>query len=159
MGSGTILREVIAAAELLSADWSIASDIWSVTSFTELRRDGLSVDRFNLYNPDAENRKSWVEQCLGGTEGPVVASTDYMRAVADMIRTWVPRKYVTLGTDGFGRSDTREALRDFYEVDRYHVTVAALKALADEGSIDKKIVSKAVKKYGMLPNRPNPWDI
>ena len=159
LGSGTILREVIAAAELLSADWSIASDIWSVTSFTELRRDGLSVDRFNLYNPDAENHKSWVEQCLGDTEGPVVASTDYMRAVADMIRTWVPRKYVTLGTDGFGRSDTREALRDFYEVDRYHVTVAALKALADEGSIDKKIVSKAVKKYGMLPNRPNPWDI
>jgi pyruvate dehydrogenase E1 component len=98
-----------------------------------------------------------VEQCLAGTGGPVIAASDYMRTVPDLIRTWVPRRYVTLGTDGFGRSDTRAALRDFFEVDRNHVTVAALKALADEGAIDAKVVARAIEKYGIAADKPNPW--
>ncbi len=159
LGSGAILREVLAAADLLENDWQIGADVWSVTSFTELRRDGMSVERDNRYNPDRDPRLSWVEQCLNDTSGPVIASTDYMRTVADLIRTWVPRRYITLGTDGFGRSDTRAALRDFFEVDRHHVVVATLKALADEGSIDRKKVTEAIKKYGIQTDRPNPWDV
>ena len=159
LGSGTILREVMAAAEVLKQDWGIESDVWSVTSFTELRRDGLSTDRTNLYQPGKKPKQSWVEACLSGTQGPIIASTDYVRSVPDLIRTWVPRDYVTLGTDGYGRSDTRESLRNFYEVDRHHVTLAALKALAKEGSIDLSIVKKAIKKYGVTPEKPNPWDV
>ena len=158
LGSGAILREVLAAAELLEQDWKIGADVWSVTSFTELRRDGMTVERHNRFNPENEPQLSWVERCLNDTRGPVIASTDYMRSVADLIRTWVPRRYVTLGTDGFGRSDTRAALRDFFEVDRHHVVVAALKALADDGSIDRKVVSEAIGKYGIRSDRPNPWD-
>jgi pyruvate dehydrogenase E1 component len=158
LGSGTILREVIAAADLLEQDWGVASDIWSVTSFTELRRDGLAVERDNRFHPEATAKKSWVEQCLDDTQGPVVAATDYMRAVADSIRTWVPRKYVTLGTDGFGRSDTRAALRDFFEVDRHHVVVATLRALMDEGSVKPEVVKEAIDKYGLATERANPWD-
>ncbi len=159
LGSGAILREVLAAADLLENDWQIGADVWSVTSFTELRRDGMSVERDNRYNPDRDPRLSWVEQCLNDTSGPVIASTDYMRTVADLIRTWVPRRYITLGTDGFGRSDTREKLRDFFEVDRHHVVIATLTALADEGSIDRKKVTEAIKKYGIQTDRPNPWDV
>ncbi len=158
LGSGAILREVLAAAELLEYDWKVSADVWSVTSFTELRRDGMTFERENRYNPERQPKLSWVEQCLNDTEGPVIASTDYMRSVADLIRTWVPRRYVTLGTDGFGRSDTRAALRDFFEVDRYHVIVAALKALADDGSIDRSLVTNAMTKYGIRTDRPNPWD-
>ncbi len=159
LGSGAILREVLAAADLLENDWQIGADVWSVTSFTELRRNGMSVERDNRYNPDRDPRLSWVEQCLNDTSGPVIASTDYMRTVADLIRTWVPRRYITLGTDGFGRSDTREKLRDFFEVDRQHVVIATLTALADEGSIDRKKVTEAIKKYGIQTDRPNPWDV
>ena len=159
LGSGTILREVLAAAGLLEADWKVAADIWSVTSFTELRRDGLGVERWNRLHPDAQPRQSWVETSLAKTCGPVIAATDYMRALPDMIRAWVPRKYVVLGTDGFGRSDSRAALRDFFEVDRHHIVVAALKALADEGAIDRKIVGRAIEKYGIAVDRPNPWDV
>jgi pyruvate dehydrogenase E1 component len=159
LGSGTILREVLAAADMLESDWKISADVWSVTSFTELRRNGLSVERENRYNPEADPKLSWVEQCLNETSGPVIASTDYMRTVADLIRTWVPRRYVSLGTDGFGRSDTRAALRDFFEVDRNHVVVAALKALADEGTIDRKLVGKAIATYNIQTERPNPWDV
>ena len=159
LGSGTILRETLAAAELLQTDWDVSADIWSVTSFTELRRDGLSVDRHNTYNPDAEEQSTWVEQCLRSTNGPIIAATDYMRAVPDMIRTWVPRRYVTLGTDGYGRSDTRKSLRDFYEVDRFHITLATLKALVADGIIKKSILSQAIKKYDLKGHRPNPWDI
>jgi pyruvate dehydrogenase E1 component len=158
LGSGTILREVLAAAELLEQDWRVAADVWSVTSFTELRREGMAIDRWNRLHPDAEPKRTWVEQCLASTPGPIVASTDYMRAVGDMIRNWVPRRYTVLGTDGFGRSDTRAALRDFFEVDRHHVTVAALKALADEGTIDRKLVKQAIEKYGLDPERRNPWE-
>jgi pyruvate dehydrogenase E1 component len=159
LGSGAILREVLAAAQLLEQDWKVGADVWSVTSFTELRRDGMTVERRNRFNPEHDPELSWVERCLNDTQGPVIASTDYMRAVADMIRTWVPRRYVTLGTDGFGRSDTRAALRDFFEVDRHHVVIAALKALADEGSIERKLVSDAIAKYGIGSDRPNPWDV
>ena len=159
LGSGTILRETLAAADLLQIDWNVYADVWSVTSFTELRRDGLSVDRQNTYNPGLTEKSTWVEQCLKSTVGPIIAATDYMRAVPDMIRTWAPRRYVTLGTDGYGRSDTRKSLRDFYEVDRFHITLAALKSLVADGSIKKSVLGQAIKKYGLKGDRPNPWDI
>jgi pyruvate dehydrogenase E1 component len=158
LGSGTILREVIAAAEMLAADWGVAADIWSVTSFTELRRDGLDTERHNRLHPGETPRRTWVEQCLDGTAGPIVAATDYMRAVPDMARTWMPRRYVTLGTDGFGRSDTRANLRRFFEVDRENVVIATLAALADEGSIGRDVVARAIERYGIDTGRVNPWD-
>jgi pyruvate dehydrogenase E1 component len=132
--------------------------VWSVTSFTELRREGIEVDRWNRLHPDATPRRTHVENCLAPTAGPVIAATDYMRTVGDMIRNWVPRRYTVLGTDGFGRSDSRAALRDFFEVDRRHIAVAALKALADEGSVERKRVSEAIAKYGIDAERDNPWD-
>ncbi len=156
MGSGTILREVEAAAELLANDWGIGADIWSVTSFNELRREALLLEREAFLNPDAEAHKPHVTQCLEGRDGPVIASTDYMKLYADQVRAWVPSDYTVLGTDGFGRSDTREQLRYFFEVDRYFVTVAALRALADRGEIDRKHVGVALKKYGIDVNKPNP---
>jgi pyruvate dehydrogenase E1 component len=159
MGSGTILREVIAAAELLKADFNVTSDIWSVTSFNELRRDGMSAERWNLLHPTKPPRKSYVETCLDGHAGPVVASTDYMRAFADQIRVHIPRRYVTLGTDGFGRSDYRINLRRFFEVNRYFVAVAALKALADDGEVPADKVEEAIKKYGLDTERPDPWTV
>jgi pyruvate dehydrogenase E1 component len=159
LGAGTILREVLAAAELLESDWNVSADVWSVTSFTELRRDGIGVERHNRLHPVGNQKQSWVEQCLGKTAGPVIAASDYMRTVADLIRNWVPRRYVALGTDGYGRSDIRAALRDFFEVDRRHVAVAALKALADDGSIDAKTVQQAIEKYAIGADRPNPWDV
>ena len=156
MGSGVILREVIAAAELLEKDWSVAADIWSVTSFTELRREGLDIERWNLLHPDQKQKQSYVTACLTKAEGPVIASTDYMKSFADQIRNFIPQHYVVLGTDGFGRSDSREALRSFFEVDRYYVTVAALKALADEGKLPAAKAAEAIKKYGLDANKPNP---
>ncbi|MEM8961923.1 MAG: pyruvate dehydrogenase (acetyl-transferring), homodimeric type [Acidobacteriota bacterium] len=156
LGSGTILREVQAAAEMLENDHGIAADVWSVTSFTELRRDGLSSQRWNLLHPEADAKTSWVASQLGGTDGPIIASTDYMHTFADQIRPWIDRRYVTLGTDGFGRSDSREALRDFFEVDRRWVTVAALKALADDGVIEQEVVSQAIDRYGIDPEKPEP---
>ena len=159
LGAGTILREVLAAADLLESDWNVGADVWSVTSFTELRRDGIGVERHNRLHPVGNQKHSWVERCLEKTAGPVIAASDYMRTVADLIRNWVPRRYVALGTDGFGRSDTRERLRDFFEVDRRHVAVAALKALADEGVIDAKTVQQAIEKYAIGTDRTNPWEV
>lgn len=156
MGSGTILREVIAAAKLLEQDWGVSADVWSATSFNELRRDGLDAHRWNLLHPEEKPRESYVEQCLKGTAGPVIAATDYMKAYADQIRAFVARRYVVLGTDGFGRSDSREALRRHFEVDRHYVTLAALKALADEGELPPAKASEAIKKYGIDVNKPNP---
>ncbi len=156
LGSGTILREVEAAAELLANDWGIGADIWSVTSFNELRREALLLEREAFLNPDAEANKPHVTKCLEGRDGPVIASTDYMKLYADQVRAWVPSDYTVLGTDGFGRSDTREKLRYFFEVDRYFVTVAALRALADRGELDRKQVGEALKKYGIDANKPNP---
>src|SRR5438270_230013 len=132
LGSGTILREVIAAADLLASDWGVDADVWSCPSFTELARDGYAATRWNTLNPTESPRLSHVERCLGPKRGPVIAATDYVRAFAEQIRAWVPRRYAVLGTDGFGRSDTREKLRGFFEVDRRYVTVAALKALAGD---------------------------
>ena len=158
LGSGTILREVIAAGALLEQDWDVSADIWSCTSFTELRRDGLACERWNLLHPTEAPRLSWVEQCLKANTGPVVASTDYIKTFADQIRPFIPRgrEYRVLGTDGFGRSDTRAKLREFFEVDRHWIAVAALKALADQREIKAAAVATAIKKYGIDPNKPNP---
>jgi len=156
LGSGAILREVEAGAELLAKDFGVTSEIWSVTSFTELRRDGLEAERWNMLHPEADKRFSYVEQCLAKGQGPVIASTDYMKALGDGIRPYVPARYKVLGTDGFGRSDYRRRLRSFFEVDRYHVAVAALKALADDQLLPGKRVSEAIAKYGIDPEKPNP---
>ena len=159
MGSGTILREVLAAADLLRDDWKVNADVWSATSFNELRRDGMSAERHNLLNPGKPPRKSHVETMLEGHPGPVVAATDYMRNYADQIRAHVPRRYVTLGTDGFGRSDFRVKLRRFFEVNRHYVVVAALKALADDGEVKPEVVAQAIAKYGLDVDRPDPWTV
>jgi pyruvate dehydrogenase E1 component len=159
LGSGTMLREVLAAADLLADDWGVVADVWSVTSFTELRRDGIEVDRWNLLHPTEEQRTSFVEQSLGNRRGPVVASTDYVRTFADQIRTWVPREYRVLGTDGFGRSDYRRALRRFFEVDRHYVAVSALKELADSGEIDAATVQAAIDRYGIDAEAPIPTSV
>jgi pyruvate dehydrogenase E1 component len=159
LGSGTIFREVIEAAALLEADWGIAADLWACPSFTELARDGMAVARENLLNPAAKPKTSHVERCLADTTGPVIAATDYVRAFAEQIRPYVPRRYVVLGTDGFGRSDTRAKLRHFFEVDRYYVTVAALKALADDGALPAAKAAEAMKKYGLDPAKRAPWTV
>jgi pyruvate dehydrogenase E1 component len=156
MGSGTILREVIAAAELLRKDFRIRVDVWSVTSFNELRRDALEVERWNQLHPEQEPRQSYIEQALAGRPGPYVAATDYMKIVPDQIQRWVPGTFVSLGTDGFGRSDGRKALREHFEVDKHYIAVTALKALADDGAIDQKTVAQAIEKYGIDPDRPDP---
>jgi pyruvate dehydrogenase E1 component len=157
LGSGTILREVIAAADLLENDFGVAADIWSCPSFNELRREGLEAERWNLLHPAAAARKSYVEECLAKREGPVVAATDYMRAFPEQIRPYVRKRYVCLGTDGFGRSDYRVALRKFFEVNRHYVTLAALKALADEGMLATSKVAAAIAKYGIDAEKPAPW--
>ena len=159
LGSGTILREVLAAAELLGNDFGVAADTWSVTSFNELRRDCLDVDRWNMLHPEQPAKKSYVNQCLERNGGPVIAATDYMKLYADQIRRHVPEPYVVLGTDGYGRSDTRVKLRKFFEVDRHYVVVAALKALADEGKIPATKVTEAMMKYHIDPEKPNPVNV
>ncbi len=159
MGSGAILREVIAAADLLRNHWGVESDLWSCPSFTELARDGRAVERENMLHPAAPPRRSYVESCLAEMQGPVIASTDYVRAYPEQIRPYVGRRYLVLGTDGFGRSDTREQLRRFFEVDRHHVAVAALHALAKEGTIPAARVSEALARYGIDPSKPAPWTV
>jgi len=160
MGSGSIFREVIAGAELLELDWGVVSDIWSCTSFTELRRDGMAAERQNMLHPEATAQVPHVAKLLKGHKGPAVAATDYMRSFADQIRPYInDRKFVVLGTDGYGRSDTRNQLRKFFEVNRYYVVIAALKALADEGTIPLKTVSEAIKKYGIDVDKPAPWTV
>ena len=156
LGSGTIFREVIAAAELLRTDWGVEADLWGCPSFNELVRDGHDAERWNMLHPMEAPRQSHVEQCLAATTGPVIAATDYIKMFAEQIRPFVKRSYTTLGTDGFDRSDTREKLRHFFEVDRHWVTLAALKALADEGTIARDKVAAAMLKYNLDPNKPNP---
>ncbi|BDZ75137.1 MULTISPECIES: pyruvate dehydrogenase (acetyl-transferring), homodimeric type [Methylophaga] len=156
MGSGTILREVEAAAELLEKDWKVSADVWSATSMNELVRDGQEVERHNRLNPTAPKKRSYISECLDDAAGVVVAATDYIRLYAEQIRPWVKASYTVLGTDGFGRSDTREALRSFFEVDRYHVVVATLHALADEGQIKYDVVADAIKKYEINAEAINP---
>jgi len=159
MGSGTILREVIAAAELLEKDWGVAADIWSAPSFTLLAREGQDAERWNMLNPTAKTlRVPFVTQSLQSSQGPIIAATDYMRTYAEQIRAFMPkdRSYKVLGTDGFGRSDTRAKLREFFEVNRYFVTIAALKSLSEAGVIDVDVVAKAIQKYAIDPNKVNP---
>ncbi len=156
LGSGTILRESIAAAELLEKDFGITADIWSVTSFNELRREGLSVARWNMLHPEEKPRQSYVESCLEGTAGPVIAATDYIKTYGDQIREFVPRTYNVLGTDGFGRSDTRARLRKFFEVDRHYIAIAALSSLVEDNVIDAAQVSKAIEMYDIDPDKPDP---
>ena len=157
LGSGAILREVEAGAELLASDFGVAADVWSVTSFTELRRDGIEVERWNRFHPTEPQRRPHVEECLAGRDGPAVAATDYIRTFADQIRQFVPSRYTVLGTDGFGRSDYRVKLRQFFEVDRFHVAAAALKALADEGTIEPSVVQDAIQRYGIDAGSTPPW--
>jgi pyruvate dehydrogenase E1 component len=162
LGSGSILREVLEAAKLLEADYRVAADVYSATSFNELRRDGMETERWNRLHPTEPRRMSWVEKQLSGREGPVVASTDYVRNYADQIREYVQaagRRYVVLGTDGFGRSDYRVKLRRFFEVDRHYVVVAALKALSDDGAIKPSVVADAIAKYKLDTGRPAPWTV
>jgi pyruvate dehydrogenase E1 component len=158
IGCGTILRESIFAAELLAADWGIAADVWSAPSLTLVARDGQDAERWNMVNPSQPQRVPYVTGLLQDTSGPIVATTDYMRAFAEQIRAFMPkgRTYKVLGTDGFGRSDSRVKLREFFEVNRHYIVVASLKSLADEGKIDVSVVEQAIAKYGIDPNKPNP---
>jgi pyruvate dehydrogenase E1 component len=159
MGSGTILREVLAAADLLAADFGVTADVWSATSFNGLRRDGLDTERWNLLHPGQPPRRPYIAACLDGHEGPVVASTDYMRLFADQVRQFVPRRFHALGTDGYGRSDYRVKLRQFFEVNRHYVTLTALKLLADEGKVPVQAIGDAMKKYGVDPDKPSPLTV
>jgi pyruvate dehydrogenase E1 component len=156
LGGGAILREALAAADLLARDFGVSSDVWSVTSFNELRREGIDCERWNLLHPEAEPRRSYVATSLDETRGPIVAATDYMRTYADQIRPYIQRRYTVLGTDGFGRSDMRSQLRKFFEVNRYYIALAALKALADDGDIPATQVTQAIAKYRIDPDKPNP---
>ncbi len=159
LGAGTILREVIAAADLLEKEYGVVADVWSVTSFNQLRREALEVSRWNMLHPTAKPKQPYVTTCLQERKGPVIASSDYMKIVADQIREFVPGRYRVLGTDGFGRSDTREKLRSFFEVDRHYVVVAALKALADEGVISVEQVAKAIQVLAIDPDKPDPVSV
>lgn len=159
MGSGTILREVIAAAELLKKDFKINADVWSVTSVNELAREAQACARWNQLHPTKKARQSYLETQMRGRKGPVIISTDYIRAYAEQIREFVWLRFVSLGTDGFGRSDTRENLRTFFEVNRYYIVVAALKALSDDGELESKVVQQAIKKYGIDPEKPRPTTV
>ncbi|MGH8303941.1 MAG: transketolase-like TK C-terminal-containing protein, partial [Steroidobacteraceae bacterium] len=159
LGSGTILRECLEAAKILEADYGVRADVFSVTSFSELRREALDCERWNLFHAGQAPRAPYVQQCLKDAQGPFIAATDYVRTVPDQIRQWVPGRYVSLGTDGFGRSDSRAALRRHFEVDRNHIAVAALKALADEGKLEAAAVTAAMKALGVDPAKPDPWKV
>jgi pyruvate dehydrogenase E1 component len=157
LGSGTILREVIAAADLLEQDWNVAADVWSAPSFTELGREGIATERWNMLHPTEERRQSFVEaQLAGRPNGPAIAATDYVRAFAEQIRPYVKRPYRVLGTDGFGRSDYRRKLREHFEVDRHFITLAALTELAAEGAVPADAPAEAIKKYGLDSDKPDP---
>jgi pyruvate dehydrogenase E1 component len=157
LGSGAILREVSAAAEILSRDWQVSSEVWSVTSFTELAREAREVERWNRLHPTAQPRRSYVSQCIDGAL-PVIAATDYVSAYPQLIASFIKAPFTTLGTDGFGRSDTRAALRKFFEVDRHHIVVAALCAAAAHGSIERTTVAEAITRYEFATESPPPWN-
>jgi pyruvate dehydrogenase E1 component len=156
MGSGVILREVIEAASILEKDFNVSSTIFSVTSFTEVRRNALDIQRWNMLNPDKTEKKSTLDEIIVDLESPIITATDYMKSFAEQIATFLPNKFISLGTDGFGRSDSREALRDFFEVDRNHIVVAALKALTEKQEIEKSVLLSAIKKYKIMNDKPNP---
>jgi pyruvate dehydrogenase E1 component len=156
LGSGAILNEVIKAAEILSSDFGIDSDIWSVTSFNELRKDAIEIERKNLLNPDKKPEKTYIEKCFEKRTGPFIAATDYIRTLSEGIRNYVPGTYVTLGTDGFGRSDTRKNLRKFFEVNKEFIVYSTLSTLVKEQKIASKIATDAMKKYNIDPKKPIP---
>jgi len=156
LGSGTILREMISAAEMLSDEYNIDSDVWSVTSFNELRKDGMKIERKNLLNPTEKPEKSYVEECLNNREGPVIAASDYMRSFVDQIRPYTSKAFYSFGTDGYGRSDSRKNLRKFFEVDKEHIVTYTLSALAKEQLIPSKDAEKAMKKYNIDKKKPIP---
>ena len=156
LGSGTILREMIAAAEILQKDYQIDSNVWSVTSFNELRKEALEVERYNLLHPDSRPKKTYIEKCLSLTEGPVVAASDYMRLNSDQIRPFISKGFYSFGTDGYGRSDTRKNLRKFFEVDKEHLVAYSLSALAKEQLIPSKYAKDAIKKYNIDTEKPMP---
>ena len=156
LGSGPLMREVLAAAELLKEDWGIEPGIWNVTSFSELRREAEAVERWNLTHPDEEPKVSYIEELLSKNTVPTVAVSDYIKLVSDQIRPYVPGPYYCLGTDGFGRSDTREGLRRFFEVDRYYVVLTAIKALVHAGELEAGMVDSVLEKYDLDPEKPNP---
>ncbi len=158
-GSGAILLEALAAAEALEQQFNVTADVWSVTSYSELRRDGIDCDRWNRRNPAASDRAPYVSNCLKGVDGPFIAASDYMRIVPDQIRQWVPGRFVVLGTDGFGRSDSRAALREFFEIDSSNIVLAALNALADDGKLDCETVQAAVAALGLDSDKPNPVNV
>jgi pyruvate dehydrogenase E1 component len=158
IGSGTILREAIAAAKLLADDFGIQGNVWSVTSWSELRRDGMACERQNRLNPALPRRTSHVAESLAAHQGPVIAASDHVTAVADLIRAYVPGRYVALGTDGYGRSDSRQNLRRFFEMDSHHIVIAALAALADEGTIARDRVAEAIQRYGVIAGNIPPWE-
>jgi pyruvate dehydrogenase E1 component len=156
MGSGTILREVEAAVELLQNDWDVAADVWSITSSNELRRDGLACERWNMLHPNETPRVPYITEQLKEAKGPFIAATDYMKLYSDQLRPYIPGNFKVLGTDGFGRSDTRAKLRHFFEVNRYFVVIAALGSLVKEGTIKADVVAEAIKKYGISPDKIDP---
>jgi len=156
LGSGTILREVRAAAEILRKDYKVSVDVWSATSFNELARDGQAAERWNMLHPEEQPKVSYVEECLSSQEGPVIVSTDYMKLYGEQIRAFVPAPFKVLGTDGFGRSDGRQKLRHFFEVDRSFIVLAALNELAKAGKIEASVVSKAIKTMKLNPEKVNP---
>ena len=156
IGGGTILREVLAAAQILERDYGVLADVWSLTSANELQREGQDVKRWNMLNPGAEQKVPYLTTLLADAQGPVIAATDYMKAYADQLREFVPGRFMALGTDGFGRSDTRDKLRAFFEVSRGYVVLASLNALVDEGKLDPKIATDAVEQLGLNPKKPNP---
>jgi pyruvate dehydrogenase E1 component len=158
-GSGTILREVLAAAEILEKNYGVPADVYSVTSFSELRKNALAIERHNLLHPNEPRQQTYIQQVLADREGPFIAATDYLKTVADQIRQWIPGRYSVLGTDGYGRSDSRAELRRFFEVDRHYVAIAALKALADDDKIDKQTVTDAMQAFGIDPEKPNPLSV
>ena len=155
-GSGSIMQSALKAQEILAEKYGVSADVWSATSMNDLRRDGLAAERWNLLHPAETPRTSWVAQQLNGSKDPVICSTDYMKTYSDQIRQFVDAPFVALGTDGYGRSDTREQLRAFFEVDRHWVTIAALKALADAGTIEKAVVGKAIAALRLDADKPNP---
>jgi len=159
LGCGTILREMISAAEILSKDYGVDSDVWSVTSFNELRREGMEIERKNLLNPNEKPEKSYVQKCLDSKDGPIIAASDYMRVFADQIRPYISKPFYSFGTDGYGRSDSRKNLRKFFEVDKEHIVSYALSALAKEQLIPSKYAKEAMKKYNINKDKPIPTEV
>jgi pyruvate dehydrogenase E1 component len=159
LGSGVILNEVLRAQQILAERYNIASTVYSATSYQQLRKDAIECERYNRLHPDGEGKLAYVQKVLGNTKGPIIASSDYMRIWAEGIGPFLDGRLLALGTDGFGRSETRKALRRFFEVDAEHVVIASLYALADRGQLDRVVVKQAIKDLGVNPDAPAPWTV